>query len=98
MIKVMTFNIRYGSPPYDALACGGALYDAYRRAGPDRIGATFNAFGKRHDAADSAAIDWILVSQHFETLDAQVDRYIAGNVYPSDHYPVLAQIELLERR
>jgi len=59
----------------------------------------FNAFGKRHDPATAvAAIDWILVSQHFETLDAQVDRHTAGSVYPSDHYPVLAQIELLERR
>ena len=59
----------------------------------------FNAFGKGHAPATAvAAIDGILVSQHFETLDAQVDRHTVGSVYPSDHYPVLAQIELLERR
>ena len=40
-----------------------------------------------------APIDWILVSDHFRVLDAQIDRTRVGNLFPSDHYPVMAVLD-----
>jgi endonuclease/exonuclease/phosphatase family metal-dependent hydrolase len=40
-----------------------------------------------------ASIDWILVSDHFRVLDAQIDRSRQGNLFPSDHYPITAVLD-----
>lgn len=39
-------------------------------------------------------IDWILVDQKAEVLDSFLDKSHRGDVYPSDHYPVIAKIKL----
>jgi len=39
-------------------------------------------------------MDWILVSPHFEVMDAQIIRDAFNGSYPSDHYPYMADIRM----
>jgi len=40
-----------------------------------------------------ARIDWILHSRQFETTKANIDRFNVKDRYPSDHYPVTAELK-----
>jgi len=51
---------------------------------------TFHDYG-RNDS--DCPIDWILVSPHFETISSEVDHYHENEIYPSDHYPLLATVD-----
>ncbi len=85
------FNADKRSGAYDLLTHGAGLADAYRLAHPDDgEDATFHGFGQ---APQPTPIDWILVSDHFRVLDAAVDRSRAGNLFPSDHYPITAVLD-----
>ncbi len=69
------------------------LRDTFRVAHPDarEVGTGNGGYtGKR----DGAKIDYVLVSEEFETLDASIDQAPRGGRYPSDHYPVLARVRL----
>jgi len=91
LIVTGDFNADKGSNAYRLLTGEGALIDALRRIHPNQQEeATFHAFG-RHE--ELAAIDWILVSDHFRVLDAGVDRTRLGRLFPSDHYPVTAVLD-----
>ncbi len=86
------FNADKNSTAYARLTGDGRLRDAYRQvhaAGEDEN--TFHGFD--HPGA-ATPIDWVLVSDHFEVLSAAVDRSHAGGRYPSDHYPLLAELRL----
>ena len=39
-------------------------------------------------------IDYIFVSEEFDIKDVQIIRYHENNKYPSDHYPIVAEISL----
>ena len=39
-------------------------------------------------------IDYIFVSQEFDILDAQIIRYNKNGKFPSDHYPIMAELRL----
>lgn len=71
---------------------GAGLRDAYRQIhAPGRVmEGTFHDFGR----IPPMAIDWIFVSRHFGVQEAEIDRFHAGNLYPSDHYPVTARLDL----
>ncbi len=84
------FNSDKNSDAYRCLTDDQTLADAYRRvqpAGPHE--ATFHAFGR---AAPFTPIDWMLVSSHFEVLSASIDRHQQNGLFPSDHYPLCAQL------
>lgn len=88
------FNADKESRAYRLLTGEGMLFDAYRRVHPPgRDEATFHAFGQ---AEARAPIDWILVSEHFEVVEAAVDTFQEGNCYPSDHYPLTAVLRWKE--
>ncbi len=88
------FNADKNSTAYQQLT-GGGLFDVYRRAHPDRANeATSHGFGQ---PSKMAPIDWILASDHFEVVDAAVDLYHEGGLYPSDHYPVTAVLDWKDR-
>jgi len=40
-----------------------------------------------------ARMDWILVSPHFEVIDARIIRDDFSGSYPSDHYPYVADVK-----
>lgn len=84
------FNAEKDSAAYQLLTDGKTLVDAYRQAWPNGSAreATFHGYGQTPELA----IDWILVSPHLQAQNASVDRTRAGNLFPSDHYPVLAEL------
>jgi endonuclease/exonuclease/phosphatase family metal-dependent hydrolase len=85
------FNAEKNTGAYRLLTGDGKLSDAYRQVHPAGDNeATFHGFGKPEEMA---AIDWILVSDHFRVADAQIDRTRQGKLFPSDHYPVTAVLD-----
>lgn len=89
------FNARKGLAAYRTLLGGRGerrLVDVYRQVhAPGSQEGTFHDFGRLDPPQ---AIDWILASPQFEVLDAGVDPFHQGNTYPSDHFPLWAELEL----
>jgi len=85
------FNADKNSSAYRELTADGLLGDVHRLARPDGPDEpTFHGFG---NPAELATIDWMLASRHFEVKSASVDTYHEASRYPSDHFPILAEIE-----
>ena len=85
------FNADKESAAYQLLTAESGLQDAYAAVHPhDPAAPTFHGFGR---AAPPTAIDWILVSPHFRIQDAWIDRARQGELYPSDHYPLVAVLD-----
>lgn len=88
------FNCDDDSGPYQALVAQTAtpaLRDAYRAVHPARNEheASFHAFQGNEVGT---RIDWILPSQHFAAKSATIDRTNRQGRYPSDHFPVTAEL------
>jgi len=77
------FNTDKKSSAYQLLTTGASLFDIH-----PRDEGTFHGFGQADDP-----IDWMLASDSFRAVSAQIDSFHAGNLYPSDHYPVCASLE-----
>ena len=75
----------------------GPWRDSFRIVHPkaDNV-ATFNNFIFGHD--DPRKIDYILVPQAAEVLAADILRDSRDRKYPSDHFPVVTEIQLPARR
>jgi endonuclease/exonuclease/phosphatase family metal-dependent hydrolase len=84
------FNADERSSLYRDLACGGSLFDVFRRVHPTGPAGTYHGYG---EAVEQPAIDWVLASDHFAAVDAEIDRFADGDRYPSDHYPLTAVLE-----
>ncbi len=97
------FNCRPGSAPYQAFT-EGAFVDTYLATGnkDDRDAHTFHAFkGPGYREArprrKPRRIDWILLRDPLRLLDPASHRIVRdhdeeGGAYPSDHYPILADL------
>jgi len=85
------FNAGESSEPVAFLEKAG-FSDTYRVVQPDvaRSG-TFNAFRGRDDGDK---IDYIFCTRGFRVLDASIVRTELDGRYPSDHFPVLAEVEI----
>lgn len=68
-----------------------------RRAGYERAPARGATFHFNRGLNVMPGIDHVLVSGGVEVLGAWVDREAYGERYPSDHYPVVADVRLRER-
>jgi endonuclease/exonuclease/phosphatase family metal-dependent hydrolase len=91
------FNSTEETPQYRTLTAsddvGVRLTDAYREIHPQRKAdeASFHAFkGTR----EGLRIDWILHSPEWAATGAAIDHTQKDGHYPSDHYPVTAELEL----
>jgi endonuclease/exonuclease/phosphatase family metal-dependent hydrolase len=86
------FNTGKDTPAYACLASGEPLSDVYRKAhaGKGDEG-TYHGFGQ---PGEPAPIDWILASAHFQVVTAEIDRTRQGSLYPSDHFPLNAVLNL----
>jgi len=92
LILTGDFNADKNSSAYQHLSGDGLLFDVHRQVRPDGLDEpTFHGFG---NPAFFSPIDWILTSQHLEVLSASVDTHHEGNRFPSDHYPILADLML----
>ncbi len=81
------FNAAEGEPPLDVLLVD--LVDAFRTAHPDDASGTFHAY---LGVTTGPRIDFVLVSRHFEVLDAGI--LPDAPPFASDHYPVTAALRL----
>lgn len=97
VIIVGDFNTTSRRAPYACLVCEGEetrpLIDSYAaiHAKPSKNEATFSAWRNRREGE---RIDWVLHSQHFNTLNAGIDYTQEEGRNPSDHYPVWANLRL----
>ncbi|WP_310599354.1 endonuclease/exonuclease/phosphatase family protein [Desulfobulbus sp.] len=92
LIVTGDFNADKDSEPYRLLTGDHGLNDAFRLAHPppgqDEV--TYHAYGQEEERT---SIDWILISDHFRVMEAQIDRSREGRLFPSDHYPVTAVLD-----
>jgi endonuclease/exonuclease/phosphatase family metal-dependent hydrolase len=79
-------NVEPGSAPLKVLLEAGWL-DAV----PAEAGGTFHDFG---GATDRERIDHILIGKSWRVVDAGVSHYRPDGRLPSDHWPVVATLEL----
>jgi endonuclease/exonuclease/phosphatase family metal-dependent hydrolase len=91
------FNSTEETEQYKTLTAGDnagvRLTDAYREVHPQRKPdeASFHAFKGGREAL---RIDWILHSPEWAAKGASIDHTQKDGRYPSDHYPVTAELEL----
>jgi endonuclease/exonuclease/phosphatase family metal-dependent hydrolase len=86
------FNTGEDNSAFRALLSDAAvrLYDTFRAVHPNATDVgTFHGF---RGTRGGAKIDAILASPHWQTLHAAIVLLAAGGVYPSDHYPVTADL------
>lgn len=91
-----------GSTLFGAADGGIALYDTFRRVYPTRDvdEATFSGWDTPPAKSLTIAgerIDWIVASDAFETISAEIDRRTPGGRLISDHYPVRARLRFVGR-
>ena len=91
----MTFGDRAFVNP--ARNDGLKLIDAYRVVHPQRS-PDEASFGGFKGIRTGSRIDWILHTRDFEPLSAQIDTMIKDGRYPSDHYPVRAELKWVEKK
>lgn len=89
------FNCGPDSPPYAALTSrdgDGALRDPWVELSSRLAGVgTFHAFT---DSPKSPRIDFAFCNDLLEPIAVDIDRRHNGRVYPSDHYPVIAEFRI----
>ncbi len=91
LIVTGDFNADKNSAAYRELTADGLLRDAHRLANPGAPDEpTFHGYG---NPAELSPIDWLLVSRHFGVNSAAVDCIHEGSLYPSDHYPITAEVD-----
>ncbi len=85
------FNLLPDSPTYQAFTDqgSGGLVDCWRACGhSEEGGETVHGFtGKGR-----GRIDWMLLSRHFETKSVERIAFHREGRYPSDHFPVRAEL------
>jgi endonuclease/exonuclease/phosphatase family metal-dependent hydrolase len=95
-IVTADFNAVPTSDAYQVFMLAG-FTDSYTAAGKSEPVITFHGFKGADFRYTDLRIDWILTkdgARTFKALDCRVLTDEAQPVYPSDHYPVLAELEL----
>ena len=82
------FNFDQGSEFYEGLV-SGKLRDSKFAAEISDDGVTYNAFGE----FEGGIIDFIMVSPEINVKKYKVVNELIDGIYPSDHFPVTAEIE-----
>ena len=104
VILLGDFNSQPGSEAHDLLT-GNKPWDDGTKADfrdtwdlvADHIGPTSTVHGFRGmPRREGARIDWILVRGPVEATGVETVTYNRGGKYPSDHFPVVADLILLE--
>ena len=97
LIVTGDFNAGEGSDPYRELIENSAdaetgLVDVYRIAQPARRAdeGTFNGF---RGLRDGPRIDWILATPSWRVVSARIVTTQREGRFPSDHFPVVAELE-----
>lgn len=87
------FNGGHESEWYKTIATSGSMKDVYREvAHPYANGGSFNGFGASVNRSE--IIDHIFVSSHFKVRRYGILTDTYRGKYPSDHFPVIADVVL----
>ena len=95
------FNCAAGGAAHKYLRESARYRDAWNEAGLSDDGVvTFNGFSpdaglpnNKGHSDKNYRIDWILVRGAIRCISATSDHRTDGGLFPSDHYPVIAQVE-----
>ena len=94
VILVGDFNAGIDNPVYSRLTGDGRFTDSWVTAKmPDTLG-TFHGFKGIGAAKGTARIDWILSRGSVEVLSSEIVTDSKGTQFPSDHFPVVAELRL----
>ena len=91
---ILTGDFNYTSSSTGYKIITSKLSDAMNISKQKSIGGniTFNGFGK--DIQPENKIDFIFVNMNVQVLIHSIDTTTFNGLYPSDHYPVIAEIKL----
>jgi endonuclease/exonuclease/phosphatase family metal-dependent hydrolase len=94
------FNVGEANPALATLTVPGgnapAFLDTFRVVHADvKDAGTFSGFKFGTGGPDK--IDYVLVQPGTEVQSAEIVRYSRNNRYPSDHFPVVARVRLVDR-
>jgi endonuclease/exonuclease/phosphatase family metal-dependent hydrolase len=89
------FNAGEDNPAIATLR--GPFVDTFRIDRPDEQNAgTFTGFKFGNTTGDK--IDYVLVEPGTEVMSAEIVRFSRNERYPSDHFPVVARVRLIDSR
>ncbi len=89
------FNAGEDNPALATLR--GPFVDTFRIDRPDEQNAgTFTGFKFGNTTGDK--IDYVLVEPGTEVMSAEIVRFSRNERYPSDHFPVVARVRLIDSR
>jgi endonuclease/exonuclease/phosphatase family metal-dependent hydrolase len=97
VILVGDFNAPAGAnPAFNILVEGDFLRDSWDLAS-QRLNADFNTFnGFGQARRNGQRIDWILLRGKAEVRTAEIVTFSKDDQYPSDHFPVVARLTLID--
>lgn len=86
------FNFKAGSKAYEIIT--QVLADAEKISTAPAKGGnkTYNAFGENKELDNK--IDFIFVRKNTKVASHSIDTTLYNNIYPSDHFPIIANIDL----
>jgi len=96
VILLGDFNVAAGANPvYETLTGEAAFADVWRalRKSEPAFG-TFHDFKGEEGARGKSRIDWILTRGGVAARSSEIITFAQGSQYPSDHFPVIARVEL----
>lgn len=89
------FNGNHSTEWYRLIAESGIVHDTYKEVKyPYVNNGTFQNFGRNYTAAD--IIDHIFITRHFSVKRWGVLTDSYNGKFPSDHFPVLAELQLVK--
>jgi endonuclease/exonuclease/phosphatase family metal-dependent hydrolase len=94
------FNSNPHSKPYETMtgeAGGIRLIDTFATVHPDAPSSTSSFHGYESQPPAGSRIDWILATRQFQPLAGGINQNPYGGVYPSDHFPVWADLKATRR-
>jgi endonuclease/exonuclease/phosphatase family metal-dependent hydrolase len=92
LVATGDFNAGPQNPAFVKLLEAGDLKDTFRLKHPDEKKiTTFNGFGAK---LEGTKIDAVLINDRWKVDEAEIIRTHEGERYPSDHFPVVAEIRL----
>ncbi len=89
-------NADEDNPAIEAMLGGTGpmrLVDTFRSVHPNERAGTFTGFRTDSDGG-TRKIDYVLASPAWRVMDVGIDRRTFGGRYPSDHFPVWAQLSI----
>jgi len=94
VILMGDFNDSPGSPVHELLTSPETgLQDTWNILGKKEDGSSFTHH-KFTGLPQKARMDWILISDHFRAIEAEIIRDHVEDRYPSDHFPFLVKLDL----